>query len=106
MGIANHVQKAGRSHASDVGDVVDEPSSDAMLPEVRLDEQGVQLRTAVRKAGDAAVTFRDEDAARLNLLERQRDRLRELQAARSILLTDPRAAAWSVPLPHTRRSWL
>ena len=46
-----------------------------------FDEQGVQLRTAVGarhhggKAGDDAVTFCDEDAARRNLLDRQRDRV-------------------------------
>ena len=81
MGIANHVQKAGRPRTSHVGNVVDESPSDAMLPEVRLDEQGVQLRTAVGarhhsgKAGDDAVAFCDEDAARRNLLDRQRDRV-------------------------------
>ena len=81
MGIANNVEKAGRPHASHVGNVVDELPSDAMLPEVRLDEQGVQLRTAVEarhhggKASDDAVTFCDENAARRNLLDRQLDRV-------------------------------
>jgi hypothetical protein len=48
---------------------------------MRLDEKGVQLRTAVGarhysgKAGDDAVAFCDEDAARPNLLDRQRDRV-------------------------------
>ena len=81
MGIANHVQKAGRPHTSNFGHVVDESPSDATLPEMRLDKKGVQLRTAVgarhysRKAGDDAVAFCDEDAARRNLLDRQRDRV-------------------------------
>ena len=47
MGIANNVQKAGPPHTSNFGNVVDESPSDSMLPEVRLDEKGVQLRTAV-----------------------------------------------------------
>ncbi len=82
MRIANYVQKAGRPHTSDLGNMVDEPSPDAVLPEVWLDEQGVQLRTAVGprqhggKAGHGAAVFCDEDAARLNLLDRQCDRVR------------------------------
>ena len=81
MGIANNVQKAGRPSSSNFGNVVDELPSDAMLPEVRLDEQRVQLRTTVEarhdsgKAGDDAVMFCDENAARRNLLDRQRDRV-------------------------------
>jgi len=76
MGIANNVQKAGRPHTSNFGNVVDQSPSDAMLPEARLDEQGVQLRATVgsrhhsRKAGDDAVAFCDEDAARRDLLDR------------------------------------
>jgi hypothetical protein len=81
MGIANNVQKGGRPHTSNFGNVVDESPSDAMLPEVGLDEQGVQLRTVVGaqyhsgKAGDDTVAFCDEDATGCNLLDRQRDRV-------------------------------
>ena len=70
-----------RPDTSNFGNVVDESPSDAALPEVRLDEQGVQLRTAVwarhhsGKASDDAVAFCDEDAACRNLLDRQRDRV-------------------------------
>ena len=39
------VQKAGRPRTSHVGNVIDEAPRDAVLPEVRLDEQGVQLRS-------------------------------------------------------------
>ena len=76
---ANNVQKAGPRHTSNFGNVVDESPSDAMFPEVGLDEQGVQLRTAVGarhhsgKAGDDAIAFCDHDATRRNLLDRQRD---------------------------------
>src|SRR5262245_33786350 len=76
MRIANDVQKAGRPHTSHVGDVIDEAPSDAVLPEVRLDEQGVQLRATIgtghyrRKASDDAVAFCNEDTATRNLLRR------------------------------------
>src|SRR5204862_940401 len=76
MRIADDVQKAGGSHTSNLRKMVDESSSDALLPEQRLDKQGVQLRTAVGtrhhsgKAGDDAVAFCDEDAALRNLLDR------------------------------------
>ena len=75
------MQKAGRHHTSDAGSVVHESPSDAALPEMRLDEQGVQLRAAVwarhhsSKASHDAVAFGDEDAARRKLLDRQRDRV-------------------------------
>ena len=81
MGIANNVQKSGRSHPSHFGNVLDKSPSDAMLPEVRLDEERVQLRTPVEarhhggKAGDDTITFCHEDAARRNLLNRQRNRV-------------------------------
>jgi hypothetical protein len=81
MGIANNVQKAGCPQASNFGNVFDKASSDAALPEVRLDEQGVQLGAAVRarqysgEAGDHTLAFRDEDATVRNLLNRQRDRI-------------------------------
>jgi hypothetical protein len=45
--IANHVQKAGGSRSSNVGDVLNESSADAAFPEVRFDEEGIQLCTAV-----------------------------------------------------------
>src|SRR5262249_58954788 len=54
MRIANDVQKAGRPHTSHVGDVIDEAPSDAVLPEVRLDEQGVQLRATIGTGTTAA----------------------------------------------------
>ena len=82
MGIANHVQKARRPRMSHFGNVIDELPSDALLPEVRLDKQRVQLCTTVwsrhhsGKACNDAVAFCDEDAARRNLLDRQRDRVR------------------------------
>ena len=82
MGIANHVQKCGRSHPSNFGNVLDKSPSDAMLPQVRLDEQRVQLRTAIGarhhggKADDDPITFCHEDAARCDLLNRHRNRVR------------------------------
>jgi hypothetical protein len=85
MRIANDVEKAGRLHASHVGNVVDETPSDAVLPEVRLDEQGVQLGTTIgtryhrRKAGDDSIAFCNEDPSSRNLLDRQGDRVRVRQ---------------------------
>jgi hypothetical protein len=61
--------------------VLDKSPSDAMLPEVRLEEP-VQLGTAVGarhhsgKTGEDTITFCYEDAARRDLLNRQRNRLR------------------------------
>jgi hypothetical protein len=85
MRIANNMEKAGRPHTSNVGNMVDESSSDALLSELRLDEQGVQLRTTVgsrhhsRKAGGDAVPF----------LRRRRSRP---QSARSAARSRPDSA--------------
>src|SRR3954451_15915109 len=74
MGIANNVEKGGGPDSCNFANVIDESPSNALLPEVGLDEQRVQLRTAVGarqhsgKAGDDAVAFCDEHAARGNLL--------------------------------------
>jgi len=76
------MEKAGSPHTRYVGNVVDKSAADAALPEVRLDEQGIQLGTAVwarhygSKAGDDAVALCDEHAALFNLLTRQGDRIR------------------------------
>jgi len=82
MGVANNVQKSSRSHPSDFGSVLDKSPSDALLPEVRLDEERVQLRTIVGtrhhsgKTDDDTIAFCHEDAARRDLLNRQRNRVR------------------------------
>ena len=79
--ISNDVQKAGSAHTSDVRGVIEEFPSDAMLPEVRLHEQRIQLRTAVGawhhrgETHDDAVAFGDEDATLRNLFDRHRDRV-------------------------------
>jgi hypothetical protein len=76
VGITNDMQKAGRVHASNFCNVVHKATSNPLLPEVRLDEQSVQLCAAVgaryhsRKTDDDRVAFCDEDAASSNLLDR------------------------------------
>jgi hypothetical protein len=80
--IANDVQEAGRSYTGDVCNVINELPSDALLPEVRLDKQGVQLRTTVGpqdqsgKAHNGALALCDTDTARRDLFDWQRDRVR------------------------------
>jgi hypothetical protein len=75
MRIANDVQEAGSSLTGDVGNVINESTSDAQLPEVRLDKQGVHLRTIIGsqnhsgKARDGAVALCDEDAAFRDLVD-------------------------------------
>jgi hypothetical protein len=62
--------------------MVDQSPSDAVLPEVRLDEKSVQLRAAVwawhhrGKTSNDTLTFRDEDAALRDLFDGQLDRVR------------------------------
>jgi hypothetical protein len=62
--------------------VRDEQASDAVLPEMGLHKQRVELRTAIRplddsgKANDGAIALCDEDAALRDLADRQRDRVR------------------------------
>src|SRR4051812_40974999 len=81
MRIANHVEKAGGPRLSNFGNVVDESPSNAVPPEVRFDEERIQLRFAVRarhdrgKAGDDAVALRDENAAVRDLFHRQGNRV-------------------------------
>jgi len=76
MRVSNNMQKSSCPPSRNVGNMLDESSSDPLLPEMRLDEQGVQLRPAVwarhygGEAGDGAVALCDEDAAPSNLLNR------------------------------------
>jgi hypothetical protein len=78
---ASGAQSLATSFSRYIRDLVRSDSYKPLFPEMRLDEQGVQLRTAVGarqhsgEAGDDAVAFCDEDAARINLLDRQRDRV-------------------------------
>ena len=82
MRVANDVQEAGRPYPGDLGNVVDEQASDAVLPEVGLHKQRIEFRAPVRprddggKTHDDAVALCDEDAALRKLFERHRDRLR------------------------------
>jgi len=81
MRVADHVQKGSRSRPCYVGNVLDKPPTDTMLPEVRLDEQRIQFRSTVRtrhhsgEAGDGTITLCHEDATIHDLLDRQRDRI-------------------------------
>jgi len=82
MRIADNVQKDRCPQTSDFCNLIDESPPDALLPEVRVDEQCIQLRGAVGtrqhrgKTREDTVAFCDEDAASRNLLDRQRDRVR------------------------------
>jgi hypothetical protein len=67
--------------AGDLDTVVDERSSDATTPDVRVNEQGVQLDISVwpgqqgSETNDLAVSFRDEDRTCGDLIYRQFDRI-------------------------------
>jgi hypothetical protein len=76
------MEETRRPATGSVRNVIDESASYAMLPEVGLNKQRIQLRTPIRplddsgKAHDGAVALCDEDAAVRNLLDRQLDRAR------------------------------
>src|SRR5262249_11444291 len=96
--VADNVERSGRPPAGNVGDVVEEPSADAMVPERRLDEHGVQLRAAVRawqdggKADEDALAFCDEALACRNLLDRERNRVRICKKSVTIAAVGERGA--------------
>ena len=82
MGIADNAKGSGSLFADDLDTVVDQRSSDATTPDVRVNEQGVQLDVSIRpgqqgsKSNDLAVSFRDEDRTRSDLIYRKFDRIR------------------------------
>ena len=81
MGITDNAERSGSLCAGDLDTVVDQRSSDATTPDVRVNEQGVEFDISIRsrqqrsKSNDLAVSFRDEDRTRGDLIYRQFDRI-------------------------------
>ena len=82
MGITDNAKRSGSLCADDLDTVVDQRSSDATTPDVRVNEQGIEFDISIRpgqqrsESNDLAVSFRDEDRTRSDLIYRQFDRIR------------------------------
>jgi len=82
MGIADNAKRSGPLCADDLDTVVNQRSSDATTPDVRINEQGVQLDVSIRpghqrsEPNDRSVSLRDEDCTCSDLIYGQFDRIR------------------------------
>jgi hypothetical protein len=82
VGITDNAKRSGSLCTGNLDTVVDQRSSDATTPDVRVNEQGIEFDVSIRpgqqrsESNDRPVSFRDEDRTRSDLIYRQFDRIR------------------------------